>query len=655
MRRTLRSPIAVVRLALVELRRFRGPVRPLVLIALVLLPTLYAATYLWANWDPYGNTAKIPVAVVNADRLAHTDDGQRVDAGADVVTQLRAQPLFDWRFVDRAEARHGLEQGDYYFTITIPADFSSRLASAQTTAPTRGKIHIEGNDANNYVAGIMAEATQSELEDQINTAVHTAYVRAIYGELSGVQQQLDTAAEGADQLVAATATGKKAAGAMVSGTRTLAAASGDLATGADEVATAAGTLTDLSHDLASATSGALPAAAASLVSTAQLVDSGVSDVRRGTSAVHGQTGAVVDALHQLAEQEPAIAQSAAFRHAQLVAQAADARTGRLDSRAAQAAAQSAEALSKARGLERRVGALQQDLSRADGATRLISSGAAHISRGVRTVERGTDSLAAAAGTTRAAARQAHEGASAIADTVDSAPAEIPPTDPDHTARAADVLGSPVGISRSNLHPAGAYGRGFAPFFFGIALWVFGLAAYLFLQPLNRRLLARNLSPVTVTAASWLPAIIVGTVGTVVMVTVTQLGLGLDPEHPLLLWGLLLLALGAFVAISQFFRVLLGAPASFALLVLLVLQLTASGGLYPMPTAPGFFQMLNPLLPMTYLVDGLRVAVSGGEASHAARDAVVLAGVMAAFLALTALVLRRRRMWTMATLRPEIEG
>jgi hypothetical protein len=50
-----------------------------------------------------------------------------------------------------------------------------------------------------------------------------------------------------------------------------------------------------------------------------------------------------------------------------------------------------------------------------------------------------------------------------------------------------------------------------------------------------------------------------------------------------------------------------------------------------------------------------VAVSGGEASHAARDAVVLAGVMAAFLALTALVLRRRRMWTMATLRPEIEG
>lgn len=655
MSRTLRDPITLVRLAFVELRRFRGPVRPLVLIALVLLPTLYAVTYLWANWDPNGKTAEIPVAVVNEDRLAHTDDGQRIDAGADVVAQLRAEPIFDWRFVDGDEARHGLEQGDYYFTITIPADFSSRLASAQTTAPTRGTIHIEGNDANNYVAGIMAEATQSELEDQINAAVHTAYVRAIYGELSGIQQQLHTAAEGADQLVAATVTGQKAAGALVSGTRTLAAASGDLATGAEEVATAAGTIAGLSHELASATSGALPGAAASLVSTAELVHGEVSDVRQGTSAVHGQTGAVVDALERLAEQEPEIAQSAAYRRALAVARAADERTGQLDGRAAQAAAQSSAALGKARDLERRVGTLQQEIARADSATQLIASGAAHISRGVRTVERGTDSLTAAARTTRAAARQANEGASAIADTVDSARSAIPPTDPDHTARAADVLGSPVGISRSNLHPAGPYGRGFAPFFFGIALWVFGLAAYLFLQPFNRRLLARNLSPATVTAASWLPAIIVGTVGTVVMVAITQVGLGLDPEHPLLLWGLLLLALGAFVAISQFFRVLLGAPASFVLLVLLILQLTASGGLYPMPTAPGFFQSLNPLLPMTYLVDGLRVAVSGGQASHAARDAVVLAGVAAAFLAMTAFTLRRRRMWTMVTLRPEIEG
>ncbi len=37
------------------------------------------------------------------------------------------------------------------------------------------------------------------------------------------------------------------------------------------------------------------------------------------------------------------------------------------------------------------------------------------------------------------------------------------------------------VDRHNLHPAGVYGRGFAPFFFGIALWVFGLFAYLLLR------------------------------------------------------------------------------------------------------------------------------------------------------------------------------
>ena len=47
------------------------------------------------------------------------------------------------------------------------------------------------------------------------------------------------------------------------------------------------------------------------------------------------------------------------------------------------------------------------------------------------------------------------------------------------------------------------------------------------------------------------------------------------------------------------------------MLLLVLQLGASGGTFPIQTSPGFFQAINPFLPMTYSILALRQAISGG--------------------------------------------
>lgn len=655
MSKQLNSGPRILGLTLLEIRRFRRPTRPLILIALALLPSLYAVTYLWANWDPYGKTETIPVAVVNTDVLAHTSDGQRVNAGADAVDQLRANPLFDWRFVSGSRAAAGLRNGDYYFAITIPREFSARLASADTSDPNRGVVHIEGNDANNYVAGIMAEATQSKLEDQINTAVHAAYVRAIYGELSGVQDQLSVAADGAHRLVAATQTAQRGANALLASSRTVAAGTHDLAAGARDLDSASATLASLESTINAGTSARLPAAAAALVDTAETVRVTVTDIHAALVAVHRRTRATVSAINDLGTQHPEVRGASAYERALTLARAADSAVASQEDQAAEAMHDADRAAARARELSSEVAQIQNGLARADSAVQLIDSGVGHIANGVSTVSRGADALTASVRTARSAATQAHDGAQQLAGTIDSARKQLPPTDADHTAKAAKVLGSPVHITRGNLHPADEYGRGFAPFFFSIALWVFGLAAYLFLQPLNRRLLAREVPARAVTVVSWLPAVLIGAIGAALMVAISQFGLGLDPQHPVLLALLLLLALAAFVAIAQFFRVLLGTPASFAMLVLLILQLTGSGGLYPVPTTPGLLQALHPLLPMTYLIDGLRVAVSGGEMSHAVRDVAVLLGVTLASLFATGVVVRRYRSWSVSRLYPEIEG
>jgi putative membrane protein len=127
------------------------------------------------------------------------------------------------------------------------------------------------------------------------------------------------------------------------------------------------------------------------------------------------------------------------------------------------------------------------------------------------------------------------------------------------------------------------------------------------------------------------------------------GLGLDPLHPFWTIALLVLAACALVAATHLLRTAFG-PAGLALsLVLLAFQLTASGGLYPLETAPAPFRTIHPLSPLTYVVQGLRVTISGGEPYQLIRAAIVLGAILLVCLGLTALVAMRRRVWTVGRL------
>lgn len=646
--------MTAIKLAWLELRRFRGPLRGIVPVLLCLVPLLYGALYLWANWDPYGQLDKIPVAVVNQDHVAHTKQGRRIDAGDQLVEQLKAKHTFDWRFVDARDARHGLEHGDNYFTITIPPDFSDKLATAPNTRPEQAGISIELNDANNYIAGIMTEVVQPQLQEQINSAAHAAYVRAIYGELSTVRDKLETASQGAHQLVGATNVAEEGATTLASSTARLHQGAATVTDGAHTIGRAAKKLDELSTKLNHSVANALPGAAATAVHTADLAATGTAAVHDGTSTIAGGASRTVADLNTLADRHPELRDDPAFTRATDDAKRVAATASTVDGKAAAAAGNAHQAQRRAKSIQANIGDVQQQVLAANAPIRLLDSGAQTVAGGADGLTRGLDTLQQGAGTMHTAASQAHDGAKQISGVTDDALSQIPPTDPDQVAHAAQVLGTPVHIDRDNLHPAGVYGRGFAPFFFGIALWVFGLFAYLLLRPLNLRALGARVNGWTVAVAGWLPGAALGIIGALVLYGVVDFGLGLDPLHAGL--TVLLLAVGAasFVAIDHFLRTALGAPGDVVSLVLLVLQLTSSGGLYPMPTTPGFFQALNPLLPMTYLIDGLRVTISGGLTSHLLRDFGVLVGFGVVFLALTGLVVRRQRVWTVARLHPDVE-
>lgn len=98
---------------------FKNPMLIVVLIAVVVIPSIYTTLFLGSMWDPYGNLEKLPVAVVNLDQPVEYE-GDTLNIGEDLVEKLKENEELDFSFVDKTTAKDGLTNGDYYMVITIP-------------------------------------------------------------------------------------------------------------------------------------------------------------------------------------------------------------------------------------------------------------------------------------------------------------------------------------------------------------------------------------------------------------------------------------------------------------------------------------------------------------------------------------------------------
>ncbi|MFC4905699.1 YhgE/Pip family protein [Actinomadura gamaensis] len=296
----------------------------------------------------------------------------------------------------------------------------------------------------------------------------------------------------------------------------------------------------------------------------------------------------------------------------------------------------------------------------DGATPLLAgaqklhTGAGQLLAGGRQLDSGNAQLLSGAIQLDDGNAQLKAGAGKLASGLASARDQIPLVGNGDQHRAAENFANPVNVRTSNAHPAKVYGRGLAPFFIAIGLWVFGIVAFLMMRPVSGRLLAGRLGAGTVAFAAYLPVLAVGLVAALVLFLVLDVGLGLDPVSTAGTLGLMALGIAAFAAIVQFLRVAVGAVGDALALVLLITQLVSCGGLYPVQTLPQPFRVIHRVIPMTYLVEPLRTTISGGLASRALRDAGILGLYLLAALALLVLTVRLQRRWTMSRLKPDLE-
>ena len=76
----------------------RNPAALRVVIALLVLPGLYAWYCIVANWDPYSNTGNVPIAVVNEDEGVTDKTLGRLDLGTQIEEALKENDQLGWAF-----------------------------------------------------------------------------------------------------------------------------------------------------------------------------------------------------------------------------------------------------------------------------------------------------------------------------------------------------------------------------------------------------------------------------------------------------------------------------------------------------------------------------------------------------------------------------
>ena len=149
-------------------RLLHNPVAMVITVGICIIPSLYAWYNIVANWDPYGNTAGVKIAVANEDTGTENEYVGSLNAGEQTVEKLRENHDLGWVFTSAEEAREGVERGDYYAAIVIPKDFSEKLTSMLTGTFEQPKLTYYVNEKKNAIAPKVTDTGAETIEDQLN-------------------------------------------------------------------------------------------------------------------------------------------------------------------------------------------------------------------------------------------------------------------------------------------------------------------------------------------------------------------------------------------------------------------------------------------------------------------------------------------------------
>ena len=638
------------------------------------IPIMYSGFFLGSIWDPYGQVKNLPVAFVNEDKGAQLN-GRTLNIGQSVEQKLKNNHDLGWEFVNKQQADSGVSSGHFYAVVTVPTDFSAKAASITAAQPQQAVIRYTTTPAKNYIGSLVSNQASEKVKTSVAEQITQAYAKGVLENIGKLGDGLETAAGGAATLHGGLTQLQAGAQTYAGGVRQLAVNQRVMANGLAQ-------LGDGSRQL-QAGLGQLSNGLPSESQVAQLTN-GMKQLQAGlnqlNTSVHNPSPMLVSQQNKVQNEAQTLAKTMQTSLADLLAAGVVLKD--LGSQAVASGgsttitlpqiSQLSQALSKTQTISVQAAALLKDLQIL---TQSLSTQQAQLQTGVSTLNNGVNQLAPNAITAlngynsvRAANNQLLAGSLSLANGLAQAQ-----TGSQQLANGAGLLDSRSGVLTNGasqladgadtlstklanasrqlkIQPTGAatqqqmanpvksettkhgdvpnYGYALAPYVLSLSLFV-GAIALNIIYPIRKTFAEQEnafrwwLAKASVTGAA---AFVQATILMLIMVYC----LGLVPDHPVNFIGAIYLTSFVYMSIVSLLVVVLDNPGRFLAMVLLVLQLGSSEGTFPIQTANGFFQAVNPLVPMTYSIRALRQAISGGLGSSFYSDSMwVLAGFLLA--------------------------
>lgn len=179
----------------------RNPFALVIAIGLCVLPSLYAWFNIYSNWDPYGNTSNLKIAVATEDVGYRLEDGSHVNMGKEVMEELKENKKIGWVFTDTSdEAMNGVYDGKYYAAIVIGQDFSSTMYNVLKQDFKNPTITYYENEKKNAVATKITDSAVSTLKQSINEKFIEVIASSIFKETNSLSDEIKSK-DGIDELV----------------------------------------------------------------------------------------------------------------------------------------------------------------------------------------------------------------------------------------------------------------------------------------------------------------------------------------------------------------------------------------------------------------------------------------------------------------------
>jgi len=294
-------------------------------------------------------------------------------------------------------------------------------------------------------------------------------------------------------------------------------------------------------------------------------------------------------------------------------------------------------------LQAQFNALVAGLSQTAAGGSSLTTGVAGVQSGISQSASGAWQLANSSDQLTSGASQLASGATDLATGLQSGADQLPSSNADTAAASAEVAADPVGLTVSTDNAVSQVGQIVATFFVPLGLWVGALAVFLVMRPVTRRALTSTARNGRLVASAIGKASLITGAQAVLLVALLHGALGVA-------WSLLPATLGfslliaiAFTAFHYLLTIGLGRAGLIVSLFLLAVQITSTGGIYPIELLSTPFQVVSPFLPLTYAVQGMQGILAGGNPGGVIAAAAVLAafGIGSTVLALFAIRRTRR--------------